>query len=513
MKATNASGPPRLVPGLDVRAGQTLAGRYRVEERLGTGPAGVVLSARHIHLQKEVTLKVLFGRSVAEARRAAGLASPHVARIIDVGMTEHGMPYVATERLSGHTLEQELDARGRLPLEEAVRWILEACEGLAEAHALGFVHGDLKPSNLFLADARAAMNERQKMRALAQGVDPRSVRTLKVLDFGMTKPLDDASTAFIGTPAYLAPEQIQDAGSIDARADVWALGVILYELLSEKLPFVADTLSGVLVAVCVDAPAMLTDAPYDLAKIVHRCLEKDPARRPRDVSELARALQPFAGAEAAELCDRVSTALSSPPPDDTGSISPISLDLANERESADTFPLVTQRDAATAPSRRVVRRRRLSRTAAYTMFAASAAIAIATWRELRTEVATAAERVGISRDSIERAMGSTVPQAPPEVEATAPVEPTTPPPTPVPDTQPEEAAQPVEHQAPVEPPPKSVEPPKSSDPPKHVPRAMTPIPRPVSRVAVAPTSHLPVGLPATREPVLHKGHDPFGDRK
>src|SRR5206468_2965391 len=105
----------------------------------------------------------------------------------------------------------------------------------------------------------------------------------------------------------------------------------------------------------------------------------------RDVSELARALQPFAGAEAAELCDRVSTALSAPPPDDTGSISPISLDLANERDSGEPLPLVTPRDGATAPSRRVRRRRRLSRTAAYTMFAASAAIALATWRELRTE--------------------------------------------------------------------------------------------------------------------------------
>ena len=299
----------RLVPGLDVCVGQTIAGRYRIEELLGAGASGVVFSARSGLLREQVTLKILASytegheelleRRLAKARHAARLGSTHVSRILDIGITEHGMPYVATEALRGHTLEAELAERGRLPVEEAVRWTLEACEGLAEAHASGLIHGDLKPANVFLHE---------------QGGD---TRTLKILDFGTTSPLDaigdQSASAFFGSPAFLAPEQIQSPDTVDQRADVWALAVLLYNMVSGALPFTADSLSGVIVAVVYDAPGLLTDAPYELAKIVAQCLDKDPAKRPQSVADLAAALAPFAGAEGEHLADRVRVMLDAPP--------------------------------------------------------------------------------------------------------------------------------------------------------------------------------------------------------
>ena len=349
-------GGVRLVPGL-VRAGQILAGRYRVEELLGSGASGVVLAAINIHLRQRVTLKLLASythsqeeqleRRLAKARLASRLRGSHVARIVDIGVTEDEMPYIATELLEGNTLAVELARGERVDVAEAARWMLEACEALAEAHAAGLVHGDLKPQNVFLADPAS----------------PDVHRSIKLLDFGTTSPLDaigDQSTsAFFGSPAFLAPEQIQAPGSVDARADIWAVGVMLYQLIAGALPFEADSVSGVIVAVVHDTPALLTGAPYELARLVSRCLDKDPTRRPADVTELAKALAPFAGREGARLSERVRAMLAAPPspaPDvqaedaTFGSVSPVALTL--------DAPEVHPRGEATRPSRRVLEHRR-----------------------------------------------------------------------------------------------------------------------------------------------------------
>jgi serine/threonine protein kinase len=424
-------GGARLVPGLAVRAGQTIAGKYRVEELLGSGPSGVVISARNIHLREQVTLKILasytdgqedlMARRLAKARLACGLASSHVARLVDIGMTEDGMPYVATEWLEGKTLEAELAERERFEVDEAVRWTLEACEGLAEAHAIGLIHGDLKPQNIFLANEGDA-------------------RVLKLLDFGTTSPLDaigdQSASAFFGSPAYLAPEQIQNPGSVDARADIWALGVLLYNLISGSPPFVADSLSGVIVSVVYDAPALLTDAPYELARLVSRCLQKDPANRPQNVHELAEALAPFAGAGAtsgARLSERVGAMLAAPPAAHRSSIEPpvgdtiaasaMSLE-SDGRDSHGHEPLllVTKRpdesaslpppaevaiaDEPTRPSLYVLdrrRRRARGRLTAFGLVAAAAAVAFVSWDTIGPKLSALASEANeiIAQSAIE----------------------------------------------------------------------------------------------------------------
>ncbi|MCW5835821.1 MAG: serine/threonine protein kinase, partial [Labilithrix sp.] len=308
-----------IVPGFKIK-GDTIAGRYRVEKLLGAGSSGFVVAARHVYLRRRVTLKILTSTTTAHqqaqrlhltaAHRAAALRGLHVARIVDTGFTEDGMPFIASEHLEGRTLADELAERRSLPPVEAVRWVLQACEGLAEAHSAGIVHGDLKPRNLFLAgDANAAATDR--------GGEP---RVLKILDFGMATPADDrddeGTSAWFASPAYLSPEQIRDPANVDARTDIWALGVILHELVAGRLPFAADTVSGMLVAVAYDEPALLVaeDVPFELARLVRACLAKDPSERPADVAALAKRLAPFAGPEGVGLARRVDAALSTSTP-------------------------------------------------------------------------------------------------------------------------------------------------------------------------------------------------------
>lgn len=291
-------GAGTLQPESPVKPGDVLANKYEVERLLGIGGMGVVVAARHVHIQHRVALKFLLpeaatdgvavARFLREAQAAMSIQSEHVARVTDVGTLADGTPYLVMEYLEGADLARVLEQRGRLPIAEAVGFVLQAMVAIAEAHGLGIVHRDLKPSNLFLT-------ERSDGAPL-----------VKVLDFGISKSTAGSGPASnltrtsgtMGSPLYMAPEQIRSAKQVDRRADVWSLGVILQELLTGKTPFSADEVNGVLAAVVADPPvsarSLRPEIPAALEQVLLRTLEKDPGKRYQNVAELAKALGPFA---------------------------------------------------------------------------------------------------------------------------------------------------------------------------------------------------------------------------
>jgi serine/threonine-protein kinase len=300
---------------LDIAEGDTLAGKYRVDAVLGSGGMGIVLRATHLSLKDRVALKVLHKgaseeaaeRFFREAQNAARIKSPHVGRVLDVGRLDSGSPYIVMEYLEGRDLGRVLRDRGPLPVADAVDYVLQTCEALAAAHALGVIHRDIKPSNLFLSR------------------DADGGPLVKVVDFGVSKQtrasdyssLTGVQTA-IGTPSYMSPEQLRSSKSVDARADLWSLGVVLYELLTGRLPFDSDSLAG-LVALLIDSTTLAprvgehrAEVPDELQAIVARCLEKDPERRFADVPELASALAPFGGDTAKASAARTARIFSKP---------------------------------------------------------------------------------------------------------------------------------------------------------------------------------------------------------
>ncbi len=288
------SAPPR--PGIPA-VGEVVAGRYRITGVLGEGGMGIVLAAEHATLGEPVAIKVMLAeaassdeareRFLREARATARIHSDHVVRILDVGTTDRGAPFLVMERLVGQDLQQRLEEQGALPFAHVVPLILQACAGLAAAHAMKIVHRDVKTQNLFVTRRNDGSEQ------------------VKVLDFGIAKAgmvssssLDKSLTntaASFGTPTHMSPEQVRSSKDVDARADVWAIGVVTYELLSGRLPFDGTSAAGVLAAVIADDPAPLPPAvPAPLAAVVRRCLEKDANRRWPSVAALARALAPFA---------------------------------------------------------------------------------------------------------------------------------------------------------------------------------------------------------------------------
>jgi eukaryotic-like serine/threonine-protein kinase len=280
---------------LPVKPGDTIGGKYVIEALLGAGGMGAVFLANHEQLRRHVAIKFLLSEAMSnpdalarferEAHAAAALQSDNVTRVIDMGVLPEGTPYIVMEYLEGEDLAARLASQGHLPIDQAVAYVIEACDALSEAHALGIVHRDIKPANLFLARR------------------PNGSVRVKVLDFGISKMSVNSTGkqmsltgtgAVMGSPLYMSPEQLRGSGRVDERTDIWALGVVLYEFLTGSPPFVADAFPEqcalILTAAVPPLRAKRLEISPRLEAVVMRCLAKDPGARFSSVGELTAEL-------------------------------------------------------------------------------------------------------------------------------------------------------------------------------------------------------------------------------
>ena len=310
--------------------GDTFAGKYVIDGVCGRGGLAVVLSAMHPGLGQRVAIKMLLPewsndfdvveRFLREGRAATRIRSQHVVRVFDVGTLENGAPYLVLEFLDGHNLDDVVSMWGPVQIATAIDWVLQACEAISEAHALGIVHRDLKPGNLFLtrhADGSPCV---------------------KVIDFGLSKLADafmpEGSAKLtrpndvMGSPHYMAPEQLRAMREADERTDLWALGAVLYELIAGKTPFHGESMAQLCAAVLTKEPeplsALRPDVPPAVEVALQRCLAKDPADRFASAAELARALAPHGTPLSRTSCMRIERVLEGrasdiPPPSAAGS--------------------------------------------------------------------------------------------------------------------------------------------------------------------------------------------------
>ncbi len=278
-----------------VAPGQVLLGKYSVERVLGQGGMGLVVAVRHVELRQLWAMKFLLPdaldhresleRFLREAQAAACLKNDHIVHVQDVGRMENGAPYMIMEYLEGCDLKAYLSRQGPLPVQQAVMYVLQVCEAIAEAHAAGIVHRDLKPANLFLIHRRDGSP------------------CVKVLDFGISKQIDSEAldltntNATLGSPLYMSPEQMSKSKTVDVRTDIWALGVILYELLAGTSPFRGASLLEVASRVLQEEPTPLhdlrRDVPNELETLIAMCLRKRRDDRFQTIQELRDALAPF----------------------------------------------------------------------------------------------------------------------------------------------------------------------------------------------------------------------------
>jgi len=284
--------------------GSVLDGKYLIEGHLGHGGMCFVLQAKRMQLQDRVAIKVLrrrfaqdqelLARFLQEGRSISRLKSEHVVRVFDDGTTPDGVPYLVFELLEGSDLDTLVATKGPLPVPDAIECALQATMALAEAHSRGIIHRDVKPSNLFLTRRTDG------------------TIFIKVIDFGISKLADaqlvatDAESV-LGSPRYMAPEQVRATREVDARSDIWAMGSTLFELLSGETPFEADTLPELWAATLRDPPRSLRElcpeCPKELELVIRRCLRRDPARRFATMADLAAALAPFGYPRGASLTE------------------------------------------------------------------------------------------------------------------------------------------------------------------------------------------------------------------
>ncbi|MDB4937539.1 MAG: Serine/threonine protein kinase PrkC, regulator of stationary phase [Labilithrix sp.] len=294
------------------KVGDVIAGKYRLEQVAGEGGMGIVYAAEHLVLRQRVAVKVLLPdaatsemvveRFAREAQAAARIQSEHVARVMDAGSTATGAPFLVMEYLEGCDLEELLSVEGPLPLTDVVDYLMQALEALAHAHAVGLVHRDIKPANLFLA------------------CRPDGGNVIKILDFGISKAMRSrpeekvlTGQAVLGSPVYMSPEQLRNAKDIDARADVWSLGVVAYELLTGKPPFDGDGVGEIFAAILEKDPEPVHIVnwrlPPEISAVIAKCLQRKVEDRWGDAAELARALKPYGSGAWTSVVDRAEQVL------------------------------------------------------------------------------------------------------------------------------------------------------------------------------------------------------------
>ncbi len=278
-----------------------IAGKYRLGRALGKGAMGSVWLAEHLTLHNDVAIKLINMEAAKnvhartrfdrEAQIAAKIRSAHVVKVLDHGVTEDDLPYIAMECLSGESLRERLRARKRLSLTETAKVVSHVCRALSRAHEVGLVHRDLKPENIFMA--REDDGE-----------------IVKILDFGVAKVTDALATAgmdptrtgmLLGTPYYMSPEQAQGLKSVDYRSDLWAVGVVAFECLAGKRPFSAPALGPLIAMILTASPPLLSkaapdaDIPVELDAWLQKTLTRDPAARFANAKELSEAFMVAAG--------------------------------------------------------------------------------------------------------------------------------------------------------------------------------------------------------------------------
>jgi serine/threonine-protein kinase len=296
-EARHAPSDPGDLPELP-KPGDLVHGRYRVDFELGRGGMGVVLQARDQMLDRDVALKVVLPKMLRspeaierfgnEARSLAQLESRHVVRVLDFGAISSppscaGLPFMVLELLRGEDLFSVAARESGISPARVVRYALQACSGLAAAHAQGIIHRDLKPENLFLA------------------VEPDGNESLKVLDFGIARSHSRRALTRghigVGSPGYMSPEQVEGAGHVDPRSDIWGLGVVMYELLAHRPAFFGDNPQTLCMQILTSDVTPLLELkpslPPALVYIVERCMAREPERRFANVAELAEALAPL----------------------------------------------------------------------------------------------------------------------------------------------------------------------------------------------------------------------------
>ncbi len=306
-----------LAIDMGIGPGDVVAGKYRVVRVIGHGGMGVVVEAIHEALDLRVAIKFLrpeagadaeaAGRFLMEAKALAHFKSVHIARVTDISHPHEETPYFVMEFLDGHDLGAALAVHGTLSVATTVEYALQVCEALAEAYVAGIVHRDIKPANLFLTLATDGST------------------LVKLLDFGISKhnATGDApalnvtrTRAFMGSPRYMAPEQMRSMKRVDHRVDIWSLGVVLHESLTGQPPFVGETLPEVCAAIAADDPVRVRqlrrDVPIELQDVILRCLAKDPEQRYADVAKLAHDLAPFASPDAAVTAQRIGRIIKGP---------------------------------------------------------------------------------------------------------------------------------------------------------------------------------------------------------